>query len=379
MAQVKGDGSTRQATAASKARNVSQNTENLYNAALVNWAFEDASIAASKIIGGIPGTPAISYDTTFTTSLVSTNAIASTFRAIAIGQSGTTAGSRAVAIGYGASATQEGSIAIGRGSVAYGAQDVAIGNNAYAKTGFIGRVLIGEGSYSGATETVSVGGDSYVGGSRGVAVGHEASVFAGSSNGIAIGFRADVKAGITNAISIGTQARTYADEALAIGYYAYVLGSLSTRSIAIGTSTVVFDDNPNTIIIGSVSQTDAVGGTAENSTVIGVSTIGIKANAVHIGYNNTGGGDFSITMGANAAGVGNYGMAIGTSANANQTREHIIGHQVPGAGVSTFSLGVSATEHITFDTWTAAASVKSITHQLPIQVAGSTYYVLLST
>lgn len=168
--QVKGFGSTRKATDATKARNTFQNTENLYNQALVDWAFEDLSIPASKIIGGA-GTPAITYDTTYTTSMKSTNGTVSAANAIAIGRTsqatyddsvaigdGATAQAlRAVSIGNSADALTDDSVALGNGSTANAGAAIAIGNGAAVNATFTNSVAIGNGVLATAADEFNIG------------------------------------------------------------------------------------------------------------------------------------------------------------------------------------------------------------------------------
>ena len=214
MAQVKGDGSTRKATSAVKARNVFQNTENLYNEALVDWAFEDLSIPPSKIIGGVGDTAAINYDTTYTTSLVSTNANVGGARSISIGVGAGSMAVESIAIGgqaYTAAGTT-GSVSIGEGAYAAGSLSIAIGNlsesdieaisigkSSFAKPG---TVALGYGSVdTGTGYSVLIGHNTTGLGLGGIAIGQNSSFGVGTTAAIAIG--RDVVNNDSNTIMLG--------------------------------------------------------------------------------------------------------------------------------------------------------------------------------
>jgi hypothetical protein len=361
--QVKGFGSTRRATDADKARNVSQNTENLYNAALVDWAFEDASIQASKIIGGVGATPAITYDATYTTSLVSTNATVTNnqsvaigiatagSRAIAIGPSGTIAsGTRSIAIGYGTYATQEGALAIGRGAGAYGTLDVSIGNNSYGSAGYTHMTLVGAGTQGFGTDATALGSDARVYATRAIAIGNEATVFSSGTDGIAIGFRADV-VGVADGIAIGKNAKVRAAQAIVIG------PGLGVNSTYVDTGAT------RAIAIGYYAQVRA---TATSGIAIGYAAI-VRTSVVN-----------SISLGKSVDNAGSNSILIGANTDNNNARENVIGEGITGGGASTFRLGVSATNHFTFSSWTAAAGLLAVTHSLPVQINGVTFNMLLN-
>ena len=306
MAQVKGNGSTRQATIASKARNVSQNTENLYNAALVDWTFEDSSIPASKIVGGVtPAAHAPSHSDGGTDEITVENLATIS---VDTGQVLKPDGSGGLVFG-----------AAGGGATLYDATHTTSLRSTNASVGALTAVALGSSASAGGLDSVAVGRNSNAGFDKAVAIGKHAR--AGANQAVVIG------GGIT---ANSTYVDTGATRAIAIGYYAQVRAN-ALNSIALGYAATV-----------------RVGHTA---------SIGI-GKSVDI-------------QGSNAIG-------IGANVNVNNDRENVIGEGITGGGANTFRLGISATQHFTFSSFTAAAGLLAVTHSLPIQVNGVTFNLLLN-
>ena len=345
MAQVKGSGSTRKATIASKARDVSQNTENLYNEALVDWAFEDLSIPSSKIIGTVtPALHAPSHSNGGTDEITIENL-------------GTASANTAYALKPD-----------GAGGLAFGAVG---GGGAIDYDGTYTNSLVSTSSTVGAAKAIAIGYNSYATAASGIGFGNGAGSYA--ADGIAIGRGSYINANSSNSVAIGYNSYTTGGVAVAVGGNSYA----AQYGVAVGKSSVA---NQGTIAVGHSASDD---GTGTFNTLVGYDaySTGAFAQGVAIGTNAKMKALRGIAVGPSAQVAGTDSVAIGRNAQTAlaATNSVAIGPYVTNSVASSLKLGVSAANHISFETFSAVAETPAASHTLTIKIGAGTYKVLLST
>lgn len=150
-------------TEAKRARNVFQNTKDLFNKALVDWAFEDLSISVDKLYG-LGQIGAIRYNeadkglySLYSETPPPNYAIQIGYKsgtgsenAIAIGQSARAADPNAISLGHGATTKNDGAVAIGYNASTQGMCSLGIGD--YAQTTLAGSMCLSSNRYTYATQ-----------------------------------------------------------------------------------------------------------------------------------------------------------------------------------------------------------------------------------
>lgn len=208
-----------------------------------------------------------------------------------------------------------------------------------------------------------IGYNAYANGNYAVAIGNES--YAGTQNSIAIGRRANV----SDTNSIG----------LTIGTATYGIGQTYVRgysAVAIGEAVKITASADRSIVIGRRAYANGA-----ECVVIGGQADGFGYSGVAIGYAASVGvsSSHAIAIGFSTGANSQRSVAIGYGANSSYDNTVSIGQGVQATSGNQFNIGVSNTNKLTFDTWTAAASAKSVTNHLPILIGGSRFYILLST
>ena len=226
---------------AEDARNILQNVENLFNLALVERVFEDASIPDSKLVnppGGsslfaVQGNGAL-YGNDQTGNYRGANAIDIQTSRMTANQ--VPAGNSSIAIGVNIELAGASNIGIGPSVYsAYGTNNIGIGNGVnvtgVGATG--GNIGIGQGAstYSSISSiAIGLGATAYFGTSA-IAIGNGA--YAQTSNAIAIGTGAN--AAVANSVAIGPN--------VVSGLNAVSLGTDNTRKFVIDRNSTAQETN----------------------------------------------------------------------------------------------------------------------------------------
>jgi hypothetical protein len=170
--------------------------------------------------------------------------------------------------------------------------------------------------------------------------------------GIQIGFNAVANSGAYGSVVIGRSA-TASRGGISIGFYANTPGPNAFSGVAIGQRSNLGNSGGYGVAVGSWAW--ATGG-------YGVA-IGGHGNA---GYANS------------TRATGLRAIAIGFQATSPYDDATAIGPNVAAPAADSFTIGVSATEDITFDTWVPVLDTPGASHVLPILINGVRYYILLT-